>query len=233
MKTIVFLQVGDDPNVELMVKSIKLLNPSAHIIQCSDLNTNKIYGVTEVFRLDSNFENLMTFRLEAFYKLKLTEPAIYMDTDMLVTDEIFTDQLLQDAEAALCHRSFGRNALINISFRNMDLSEYSNKTLSEVYPILACFTVTKSYKFWQDCYDNLLQLDKKFHWWYGDQEAMRNVVNSGKFTTRYLPESQVACLPEFLKTSSSPICLHFKGAQRKGLMLDYFNLILKNNGKPT
>ena len=224
MNTFVFLQVGDDPFAEMMVSSITLSNPNSHIIQCSDPKTGKIKDVSQVFRLDSDPTNLMTFRLEAFSKLKLAEPAIYLDTDMLILKEIFADQFLQDTEVALCNRSFARDLLINTRFRNMDLSEYCNKTLGEIYPILACFTVTKSHEFWDACLTNLWGLDKKFHWWYGDQEAMRNIANGGIFSTRYLAESQVACLPEHFNAHTNASCIHFKGANRKSQMRDFYNL---------
>ena len=224
MNKFVFLQVGNDPIAEMMVNSITQSNPNSQIIQCSDPKTSKIEGVSEVFRLDSNSTNLMTFRLEAFSKLKLTEPAAYLDTDMLVLNKILVNQLLQEAEVALCSRSFGRDALINTNFRNMDLSEYRNKTLSEVYPILACFTATKSHEFWCACLANLLGLDKKFHGWYGDQEAMRNIAGTEKFKIRYVPESQVACLPEHIDVNPNASCIHFKGPHRKSQMKDFYRL---------
>jgi hypothetical protein len=227
MTTFVFLQVGEDPNANLMVQSINITNPNARIIQCSDERTKKIEGVSDIFRLDKDFADIMAFRTEAFSKLMLTEPAIYLDTDMLVLNEIFANKLLQDSEVALCERSFHRDLLINTPFRTMDLSEYSNKTLAEVYPILGCFTVTKSYKFWASCLDNLLTLDKKFHRWYGDQEALRNIALRGEFIVSYLPESLVACLPEFIQKNAPPICIHFKGAERKDLMRRYFAEIYK------
>ena len=55
----------------------------------------------------------------------------------------------------------------------MDLSEYFNMKIIDVYPILACFTITKSNVFWIKCFENLLQIDQKFHKWYGDQEAIK------------------------------------------------------------
>ena len=223
MKTFVFLQVGDDPLATMMVNSIIFSNPNSRIIQCSDLQTNKINGVTEVFRLDSDVTNLMTFRLEVFAKLKLTEPAVYLDSDMLVLGEIFVDQFLKEAEVVLCERSFNRDGKFNVNFKNMNLSQYSNKNLFEVYPILACFTITKSHEFWLTCFNNLLQLDKKFHFWYGDQEAMRNIAITGKFKIHYVPESQVACLPEFFQKDSPPLCLHFKGINRKNLMMNFYS----------
>ncbi len=223
----VFLHIGDDPNVELMVKSVRLTNLNAKIIQCSDQDTKKISGVTDVFRIQSKTENIMIFRLEAFYKLGLKKPAIYIDTDLILLSAINAYELLETDEVAYCQRSFGSNDQINISFRGMDLSEYKNKTVGEVYPIIACFTVTRSFQFWLDCYNNLLQLEEKFHKWYGDQEAMRNIINLGMYKSRGLQEAQVACLPEFFNQKSPPLGMHYKGPFRKKLMKHAFDQLFQ------
>lgn len=225
MKTFVFLQVGDDPYVEMMVDSINRSNPNSRIIQCSDAKTNLVPGVTEIFRLNSDCKNLMKFRLEAFSRLNLIEPAIYLDTDMLVLSEISIDQFICDVDVLLCRRSFGCDQKINTKFKGIDLSEYENKTIDEIYPILACFTVTKSHEFWDYCLLNLNNLNEKFHFWYGDQEAMRNVIASNIFKYKYLPESLVACLPEYISEKMPPLIVHFKGPQRKMLMKNLFETI--------
>jgi len=225
----VFLQVGNDPNVELMVDSIKLSNPFSKIIQCSDLDTNKINGVSEVFRISSDTNNLMTFRLEAFAKLNINEPAIYLDSDMLVLKKINITDLLNGSEIALCQRSFGLNEVFNSSYGGMDLSEYFNMKIIDVYPILACFTITKSNLFWIKCFENLLQIDKKFHKWYGDQEAIKNILELKIFKYNLLKESQVACLPEYFQSNDLPLCLHFKGAKRKTLMNKAYSVLKQNS----
>lgn len=217
MTTFVFLHVGTDPLVELLVRSINKTNRDATVIQCTDRQTGLVPGTTDVYRHDGDTSNLMTFRLEAFSALGLQEPTIYLDTDMLVLAELKPYDILGDADVACCERSFARDAPLNTSFRGMDLSEYRNKTLGEVYPILAAFTVTRTFEFWAVCSERLLALDDKFHYWYGDQEAMRDVVLANRFRMRLIPESTFACLPEFAQ-GASPKLLHFKGAQRKQWM---------------
>jgi hypothetical protein len=223
-QTFVFLQIGNDQNIHLFIKSIQLSNPQARIIQCTDQKTSAISGVTEVFRIDSNAENLMTFRLEAFSKLNMDQPAIYLDTDMLVLKKIEVDHLLKNSDAALCRRSFGRNSIINTKYLNMNISEYKNKKMDDIYPFLACFTITKSYFFWEKCFENLMGLDRKFHYWYGDQEAIRNVAFSEEFMIEHVSESLVACLPEYISTDKDPLCLHFKGPNRKPLMENFMKI---------
>jgi hypothetical protein len=108
----------------------------------------------------------------------------------------------------------------------MDLSEYKNKTLGEVYPFIACFTYASNYKFWEECYNILINLNKKFHYWYGDQEALRIVDSQKKFNTGYLNENLICSTPEMLSKPSEVYSIHFKGPNRKKLMPIFAEKIL-------
>jgi len=101
----------------------------------------------------------------------------------------------------------------------MSLHEYSGMRVGAVYPYIACATISGRREFWSDCLDNLLRLDPKFHSWYGDQEAIRNVIRSGKYRISTLPESVYGCLPEYEKRVPPPKIIHFKGSGRKSLMI--------------
>mgnify|MGYP001241938364 CR=1 FL=1 len=145
----VFFHVGDITQPQLLTLSIKKFNPESKIYFITDLSTKDIEGVTKTVRLDLDSENLMISRLEGFSKLELNKPAVYIDTDVLVVKPI-PISLFEGKDIILCNRSFSNDALINTSFRGMDLSEFAGRTLGEVYPFLACFTYSKNYKFWHD-----------------------------------------------------------------------------------
>ena len=102
----------------------------------------------------------------------------------------------------------------------MDLSEYQDMTLGDVYPYLACFTVTTSSIFWQETFNILKLLDQKFHYWYGDQEALKIIKMKNIFNIGVAKESIFACLPEYIDKNNLPNIVHFKGVARKKLMLD-------------
>ena len=217
---IVFLHVGNETLFPtLLVRSLRMHNPNASIVQCSDPCSPKIPGVDEVFRFVGDVSNLMTFRLWCFSSLDITIPTLFLDTDMLCVGSVDPAQAIQDADVAVCAREFGCQDIINTSFREMDLSEYSGKTFGEVYPYVACATITRSSKFWKDCLQNLQQLHPKFHFWYGDQEAIRNVANSGAYRVKFLKESIYGCLPDQRdgptsqpgQASRAPQLYHFKG----------------------
>ncbi len=215
----IFLHVGSDIRPYFLVKSIRKFFKNAKIIQCSDLLTQQIDGVDEVLRHDGDISNLMTFRLEVFSLINIKNLSIFLDTDMLVLNEFNLDDF-SEIDAILCKRSFGLNLPINISFRGMDLSEYKNQTLGTVYPYLACFTAVRSKEFWKEANNILSFLDNKFHYWYGDQEALKKIATSNKFKISTVEEASFACLPEEINKSYSPNLIHFKGPARKSLMLE-------------
>jgi hypothetical protein len=200
----------------------KYLDSGYEIIQCSDNETLKLNGVDRIFRIEGDKDNLMLFRMNAFSKLGLLEKAIYVDSDLLFVAPLKEPHLtaILTSDIAICERSFNKDLAFNVSFRDLNLSEYSGKNLNDVYPFLACFTATRSHIFWDKCFDTLLKLDKKFHFWYGDQEAIKSVIHNFSSLV-YLPESYVACLPEFLDRNNLPLAIHFKGLARKNLMLQY------------
>ena len=214
----VFLHVGEDTRPNLLVKSIRKYFQNSYIYQCTDLTSKEIDGVDKVFRYDGDIKNLMTFRLEVFSLLNIQEKAIYLDTDMLVINKFDID--INHCDVILCKRSFDLDNLFNASFLGMDLSEYQNMTLGDVYPFLACFTVTKSSDFWKDALNILKSLDKKFHYWYGDQEALKIIKAKNILNIDTVQESIFACLPEKIDELNLPNIIHFKGAARKNFMLN-------------
>jgi hypothetical protein len=221
----VFFHVGDTFYPTLLTKSIKKFNPDSKIFYITDKKNKNIEGVTNTIRIDCNTEDLMTSRLLGFSELRLNSPAIYIDSDVLISKNI-PNELFNKNQIYLCKRSFMIDSIINISFKNMDLSEYKNKTLGEVYPFIACFTYASNYKFWEECYNILINLNKKFHYWYGDQEALRIVDSQKKFNTGYLNENLICSTPEMLSKPSEVYSIHFKGPNRKKLMPIFAEKIL-------
>lgn len=219
----VFLHVGADVGAPtLLVQSIRALHADAEVIQCSDRLSPEIEGVDTVRRFDGDTTNLMTFRLQCFAGLERHLPALYVDTDMLCARPLNPAAILGSHDVGVCKREFDGGDLLNTRFKGMDLCEYEGKTLGDVYPYIACATVTAGSAFWRECMANLTGLHPKFHFWYGDQEAIRNVVNGGRFNTIALPESVYGCLPERQGSGpKAPRLLHFKGAARKPMMFDY------------
>ncbi len=225
MSTFIFMHVGADLDTpQMMVDSIRLTNESPFIIQCSDLNTKKVAGVNEVFRLPVDISKLMTARLELFQGLKLSEPAIYLDTDMLIVRSIPVENIIGERRLAVCRRVFDRQTPFNQEMRGQVFDEYASLPLGAVFPFLACTTITKDSSFWFMCNRVLDFLDPKYKTWYGDQEAIKHVVHQhGPHDIGFLPEDVFACLPEYTgSVRSEHRILHFKGHHRKPSMIKAF-----------
>ena len=157
----------------------------------------------------------------------MNKPAVYIDTNILIIQPITLDLFIEH-DAYLCLRSHQKEGLIDPAFRGLDLSEYAGKTFGEIYPFLACFTYTKNYNFWEDCLEILNSLDKKFHFWYGDQEALRIISDSKKYDMGYIDESVICTLPEFATKQEASYSVHFKGEERKKLMLQAADFLLSD-----
>lgn len=218
-ETFVFFHVGQDVRLPTMLThSIRKTNRNAQIIQCSDRETQKVDGVDAIHRDNVNPSSLMTARLQGFSNLRLVEPAIYLDTDMLVLKAIRVRELLCGRRVSFCARSFNTSGAFIGNQRGIDFTEYEGRPLGEVYPYVACSTVTESYTVWEELLAVLIRLDPKYAIWYGDQEAMKIWCRSrsGQFSTH--TEAEYGCLPE--EKSHLPSCkiVHFKGQARKSLM---------------
>ncbi|MBX9778690.1 MAG: hypothetical protein K2Y71_30325 [Xanthobacteraceae bacterium] len=222
MLRIAFLHVGQETVLaRILVRSIRAHNPDVHVTQCTDGASPAVAGVDEVVRLDSDTGRLMTFRLRSFAGLPISEPTLFLDTDMVCTDRIDAAAELGQHDVCVCVREFNKDMLLDPHAMNLDLREYEGRTLNEVYPHLACAVIAKTPEFWSACLDNLMSLPEKFHHWFGDQEAIRNVIAGGGWSVGSLPESRYACLPhEVDDPAHRPKLFHFKGPMRKQMMID-------------
>jgi hypothetical protein len=215
-----FLHVGAELQIPaLLVASLRKYNPGALIVQCTDHRTPEVPGVDITHRVDGDSARLMTFRLEAFADLPSGGAMLYLDTDMLCMGAVAPENLLGGNDAVLCKREFGRDGFFNAHYRGLDLAEYKGMRLAQVYPYVACATVTSGPGFWADCASLLHRLDEKFHRWFGDQEALREIVRRGEYRVGELPESLYGCPPEELASvDEDPLFVHFKGSKKPQML---------------
>lgn len=214
MSTFVFFHVGEDLTWPIkLVNSIKESNPDAEIVMASDAETPDIKGVARRANVKGDRAHIMLLRLAGFAAVQMDKPAIYLDTDMIVKAKIDPEQLLGDKTALLCKRSFNKEGSFNIGLRGMDFSEYRGKTLGEVYPILACATITRDWQPWAQMTAMMDFIHPKYKLWYGDQEALKLYAKTEE--VGYLDESEYACLPEYEHSVYPyPKIIHYKGGRK-------------------
>lgn len=216
MSTFVFFHVGPDLEWPTrMVASLLSHNPGAEVIQVTDGDTPTVPGVTWAHPTDGDPRFLMLWRVDAYARLGLDAPALYLDTDMVVKSPINPSALVRDVDAAFCRRSFNRDATFNVRQRGLHFPEYGGRTLDDLYPFVGCATVTRDATVWADLAEMAHALPEKFWRWYGDQEVLREYARTRH--VGHLPEHHYACLPEYLGEYTHPAIIHYKG-QRKALI---------------
>lgn len=220
----VFFHVGDDVTMpQEMVNSIRKHMPDAYIVMCTDHHTPRVDGVSETVMGTYDRTKLMEARLRAFADAKIEVPAMYIDTDMVFLSEVNPTELLGKKDVMVCRRSFHRDSLFNVHMTGFDMSEYEGDTMDEVYPYLACATITRDYKPWEGMHSLLVQvIPDKYQKWYGDQEAIKIMAQGmDKNKVGYLNEWEYACLPEFedeiIRVGVVPKVIHYKGDRKKKL----------------
>lgn len=220
----VFFHVGDNVAVpQNMVNSIRANMPNAYIIMCTDHETPRVDGVDETIMGTYDRTKLMEARLKAFSDAMVEVPAMYIDTDMFFQAPVNPTELLGNKDVMVCRRSFHRDALFNTKMAGFDMSEYDGDTMDEVYPYLACATITRDYKAWMGMHGLLTAvIPDKYKVWYGDQEAIK-IMAQGMDQSKvgYLNEWEYACLPEFedeiVRVGLMPKVIHYKGDRKNKL----------------
>lgn len=220
-----FFHVGsaiEEP--QMLVNSIKKFNPTSEVIHCTDRFSPVIENVQRL-EFDGNPKELMLFRVKSFANAQIMEPAIYLDTDMLCCQSIQLDVENSNKDIFLCERSFDAQKLFNGNFLSLDFKEYDKKPLGQVYPYLACATITKNSLVWNEIANLCEGLSHKFKIWYGDQEALKIFVKNTQYDLGFIPEDQWACLPEYSKFCDDIKFMHFKGARKK-LMKNFYDTLM-------
>lgn len=220
----VFFHVGDDVSMpQRMVNSIREHMPDAYIIMCTDHMTPRVEGVSETVMGTYDRTKLMEARLKAFSDALLDVPAMYIDTDMIFQAPVNPTELLGNKEVMVCRRSFHRDSLFNVHMTGFDMSEYEGDTMDQVYPYLACATITRDYKSWMGMHGLLTGIiPDKYKVWYGDQEALKIMAQGmDRNKVGYLNEWEYACLPEFedeiVRVGLMPKIIHYKGDRKNKL----------------
>lgn len=212
--TFVFFHVGDDISQPTrLVDSIEKTNPGAKIVMCTDSTTPEVTGA-ERFECEVDRERLMPSRWKAYKELNLAEPAIYLDTDMVVRGQIDTSSLLNGKRFVFCRRTFDVLTPFNGNQRGLDFSEHADRPIGIVYPILGCFVITRNGTEWASLYDRCAALPEKYQKWYGDQEVLREIINELKAQDFNLVEElSYGCLPEHAD-KGAPFIVHYKGGRK-------------------
>jgi hypothetical protein len=182
----------------LMVESCKRQMPDVKVIQLTDMTSRAIQGVDEVFRLEADDEFLFPLKHKLMAQ-PWDDEMLFLDTDMLVTEplySVFDDEF----DVAMVPRS----GPVKASF-DVPAMRYNGG-----------FIASRDNVFFIDSYRFISGHTPELRQWFGDQVALTQAVDTGKYRVKEMGE-------EFNHTVESPLdtagkVLHFKGPVRKKWM---------------
>jgi len=227
LKRIVFFWIGEDVGLpSLLVASIRHHMPRGlEVIQLSDTATPRVHGTTRYVSLNLS-PAIMVARLEAYSALRIAEPTLYLDADMLVVRP-FDLPALAVNEIGVTPRTRRDDGLIQEAGEQPMFPEFRGRTLREVMPYIYSFVYASSEALFVRQLELLRAMPAAFRAWFGDQVTLKEALASEPFTARefdadrYNRTVKTSAEYEDACASGDPPCiLHFKGAEAKRVMAE-------------
>lgn len=200
--SVAFVHVLPDNTIpSLMVASVRSVMPGAEIVQMSDPATPRVPGVDTVVRREWDGMKVTQFRLA--HMAELDRPAaIFIDPDVVVQrplDHVFE----QPFEVAL-------------TVRHEPLRDLDGVDIAALMPYNMGVSFSRQPRFWAAARDYCGQLpDDAHNNWYGDQLALKHVVDTGAFHVLELPCEQYNYSP---RTEEEDVgeryVVHYKGMRK-------------------
>jgi hypothetical protein len=197
---VVFIQYGVNiEHASMMVQSCKKLG--YEVIQLSCHAAPEVKGVDEIHRdAFKPGEGRMLYRARRLTELKA--PYVLLDTDMIVARDISD--------------GFGEDVALTWRPKHLII------TKGEIGPIRMPYNggviFVSDHHFMIDCYEEMLKLPPNRQDWYGDQIALRDVAESGKYKVKELRDEVWNFCPDSFGHDIPGVRIyHFKG-QRKAIM---------------
>jgi len=199
-----FLHVGGDVTLpEIMVASVRKAMPSARIVHMSDSKTPSVAGVDARINMPKEIP-IMVYRMRHLAGLGAGEWLI-LDTDVVVQQSL--EGVLGEHDACLTKREV--------------VLDRDGNNVAEWMPYNTGVMWCRNPEFWRAAYAVCRQLPPKLQDWYGDQVAVRLVVESKRFRVREVSIDPWNYSPERENEDvSQKAAVHYKG-KRKGWMLKW------------
>jgi len=223
MKNIAFVSFGNQSNdcADILVKSIKKNNSNCRIIQVSTKKDRGVIGVNEKLIFDFKLATLMLNRLESqIIIVKKYGPTVFLDSDMLVNKDLSgVFKLLKKNDLIFTTRK--NNFYLNDTFFNSEhgipikFPEFTNKTINEVMPYNAGFIGASNISALEKLLHICSKLSSKFHYWYGDQIALKKIYDSKEFKISVLNSNYNHNVKDISNYEKNICVYHFKGRFKK------------------
>lgn len=196
---LMFMHVGPDTSMaEMMVQSARSFG--YYCAQLTDMDSPKVSGVQDVFRLDRGDEGIMFFRAKLY--AAYNAPGVYVDTDMLI---------MRDIEPVM-----GLDFDLAVTKTKVVVKDPNGVNVTELMPYNGGCLYVKNKRVMPYLYECMAKMPQEEQRWYGDQIALNHAYK--EFETIELPNKLYNYTPkpsDTLETTRDKYILHFKGARKE------------------
>lgn len=215
-----FVESGDLSGricAEGFVRSVRRSMPGVPIVQFTDEHTAPVAGITDVRRAKREVLAVMRFRHQA----SVTGEWLFVDTDVLVQRDV--------------RKVFRGTFHLAVTTRNWPHLTAA-EGFTEKMPFNTGVVFSRSQKFWQEALAVLEASEIHDADFMGHQQIICDLVASGRYVIEQVKGSKFNCPPwvpgakgdadvDYKKALSEEMVhqasiVHYKGAQRKQMMLD-------------
>ena len=203
---------------ELLAQSIKRLYPYNKLIQITDDYSEQINSIDNVERFKFTRSHFMKDCIESQLKIfNKYGPTIFLDADLIVLKKIDDFFEFKDFDFSLTESSnLSKSIILNNEKHKKNFPDLINKTLGETMPYNAgiyCCNKKEPLEFMLNIFKTM---NKNYLEWYGDQLALKKLVESKLYKIKVFQESIYNYTP--IKSDedlSNKKILHFKGDSKK------------------
>jgi hypothetical protein len=194
---VVFVQYGFG-NVGLAAMMVEsCLKLGYEVWQLSDEKAPRVSGIDRLIR-EPMKEGRMLYRARVLSQIEA--PYVMLDTDMIVARDISD--------------GFGGDAAVTWRAKHNVWVDGEPKPIKMPYNGGVLFVQNQD--FMKACYEEMLRQPAKFQDWYGDQIALRDVVDSGKFEIKKLTDPVWNFVPDSAGHDTLGVRIyHYKGIRKE------------------
>lgn len=196
-----FLHVGENASLaKKMVESVRAAMPGVRILQMTDDKSEHVVDWVQVLPYDG--ERLMTYRMR--HLSAVDDHMLTLDTDVIVQSDL-SPVMLKKFDVALTVRS--------------EPIYFNGKNITPIMPYNTGVMFSKCPAFWRNCLEMLESAPEATQRWWGDQLAVKAVVDTGSYRVLALPVGKYNYTPSSAEEDvTDKLVVHYKGPKRKEWM---------------
>jgi hypothetical protein len=216
---------GDKINLgRKLTHSIKISHPDSFIIQITDLHAKSIDTVDHVERVNFYNETFIYDCIKAKRRIiNKFGPTVFLDSDMLILESVNEFYNIQDYDFSITTRPKNYNQFVFTpnKLHKQKFPEIIGRKVGDVMPYNAGIFYCKNVETLEYMLTSYNAMNKNYHEWYGDQIALKEMVDVNMFKIKFFDGNIYNYTPESVSEDfSDKKALHFKGNKK-----DYFDPI--------